>query len=616
MQIILLISTLSSILFLTIYGAGIFAWTVFIAAIPLTPAAPVTAKLLIIKSQQEQTNTDPEQTGTSTEHHSSSSVYRSSFILHRYLPLPLIHIAILSFILLTLIPLPKPLTIVTGPNRYKQNTAVAELLHKSEELKITKPHIKLFSTTRNRAGTMRALLLLAAIYGAFEAIRLLSNRNRMIYMHAMIFIGTAVAIAGYLSCTVYPQGNRLWWLFQVTPFHRPPVGSFLNLNHYAGFIAMLSIAALGTAITNIRTKHPILAALTATASLTMAAFVVISASRGAILALGAGLLAIAASVIFTLKGRLRLIASLAVTAAIICTATIAVMTPKARQRLSTLSHPLTDYSLRPRLCAWQGALKVWTHYPIAGAGANAFRFTYSQYKDKQFRSYRRFAENEPLHILAEGGIIGIILSALLLLSIATRLIHPTQQAPPGSDSPHLSLAVHPLSLAAAAVLITGLTHASVDFIIHLPLYSITIATIIAAGLPPAANRKHLKTALAITLLISFGLMPLTKPLSKYDTGGYAVTDSNDRLAKLLTWSPTNPQILRRLAANCTRLNTRPAKELAEEFITLAAQYDPNDMDIWIQLGNIRLKCGNKPGAKEAFKKAKSIRSWAPIPKTE
>jgi len=65
----------------------------------------------------------------------------------------------------------------------------------------------------------------------------------------------------------------------------------------------------------------------------------------------------------------------------------------------------------------------------------------------------------------------------------------------------------------------------------------------------------------------------------------------------------------------TALRFGMTNELAEKYLTLAAQYDPTDFSIWIALGKIRLKQNNKAGAETAFEKAKAIRSWAPIPKT-
>ncbi len=105
-------------------------------------------------------------------------------------------------------------------------------------------------------------------------------------------------------------------------------------------------------------------------------------------------------------------------------------------------------------------------------------------------------------------------------------------------------------------------------------------------------------------------------MTKYDTEGYIVTASNDRLASLLTWSPTNPKVWRRLGANIAQKNTPETDALAEEFLEQATQYDPNNFNIWIKLGKLRLKRNNKSGAKEAFSKATAIRSWAPVPKID
>jgi len=585
MQIILLFTTLASIIFLTIYGAGMYSWSLLLAT---TALAGTTCLTWFLRTR-----------GCKLEGEDQAAAKGGS-------ALSIIHIAIIVFILLTLLPLPKSLTIVTGRERYKQNIATTELLEKAESLEVCQPSLRLFSITRNRAGTMRVLLLVVAMYSLFEAVRLLSPRNRIIYLHILISIGVIVAIAGYLSYAVYPQGNKLWWMFSVPPFFRPPVGCFLNANHYAGFIAMLSIAALGITVINIRTKHWILAVFTITAAVIMAFFVMISASRGAMLALSAGLFSLVAAFVVHLNGRMRII-SVSVVIIVIGIGTIfAFQNDKIRSRISTLRHPYSDSGVRPRLAAWGGALRLWTHYPVMGVGANAFRVTYPQHKNSQFRAYRRFAENEFLHILAEGGLVGIILLGLLILSIITAL-RQSLHSPPLENS---------LAICAVAVLIAGAAHASVDFILHLPLYAITVASIIAAGTKAPPNNKSHRNAIVLTLIICLGLIPLTRPMTEYDTGGYIVSASNDKLATLMTWSPTNSQVLRKFGANIAQRNMPETDVLSEVFLERAAEYDPNDFNIWIKLGKLRLKRNNTSGAKEAFKKATAIRSWAPVPKID
>jgi hypothetical protein len=181
---------------------------------------------------------------------------------------------------------------------------------------------------------------------------------------------------------------------------------------------------------------------------------------------------------------------------------------------------------------------------------------------------------------------------------------------------HSTPAESGLAICAMAVLLTGAAHASVDFILHLPLYAITITSIVAAGTGSVIPQNKNRTAIIMTLVICLGLIPLITPMTKYDDGGYIVSASNDRLASLLTWSPTNPQVWRRMGANISEKNSPETDALAEEFIEQAAQYDPTSFNIWIKLGKLRLKRGNESGAKEAFGKATAIRSWAPVPKME
>ncbi len=625
MQIILLLTTLISIAFLTIYRAGMSSWSLLLVA---TILSGVTCLAYFLKTKKSNTKKKcsvgrPSPQGgkpQSKQRDSANATKDQRPTCHavatkceggrpatkNLFSLPLLHVAIIIFILLTLIPLPKPLTIVTGAERYRQNVVAEELIEKAEKLEICKPSFSTFSITRNRAGTMRVLLLIVAMYGIFEAVRHLSLRNRIIYLHILIALGLVVAVAGHLSCSIYPQGEKLWWLFSVPPFHRPPVGCFLNANHYAGFIAILSITALGCTVMNIRSRRWILAALTTSATFVMVFFVIISASRGAILALSAGLFSMVIAFVIHLKGRTRLISIFAIIICVAIGTLFALQNEKVCSRISTLRHPHSDSGVQPRLAAWGGALRLWTHYPVLGVGANAFRFTYPQHKTTEFRAYRRFAENEFLHILAEGGLTGLILTSLLLLLIASKL----------RQSAASTTIENSLVICVIGVIITGVAHASVDFILHLPLYAVMLASIIATGIRKDPPQKYQRTAIVMTLVICFGLMPLTTSMTKYDNSGYIVTASNDKLASLMRWSPTNPQVLRRFGANIAQLETPATDRLSEEFLEQAAKYDPGNFNIWIKLGKLRLKSNNKSGAKEAFSKATAIRSWAPVPKID
>ncbi len=382
---------------------------------------------------------------------------------------------------------------------------------------------------------------------------------------------------------------------------------------------MLSIAALGVTVLNVRAKRWGLAVLTAISTLVMSGFAATATSRGALIALAAGLFTLAFLVLFRTKGRVRIGGFILIALVVIVGVALGLNNPKVRDRVASLRHPYSDPGGNPRLNAWAGATRLWKSYPVIGVGANAFRFGYLQHKDTENRKPRRFAENEVLQILSEGGILGMCLSLLLLFSILRvlfRNIQKSKKQNPTSVAESLDKDVDNSSVAvcAIAVLVTAGAHSMFDFILHLPLYAIVLATIVGAGATLRQDHKLYRAAIILTLLVAIGLIPLLKPLTKYDKDGYVISASNDQLAKLLTWTPTNTMVLRRLAASIRRINKSETDVFAEEILIKISEYDPTNFKSWINLGNILLKRGDKIGAKECFDKATEIRCWAPVPK--
>jgi O-antigen ligase len=56
---------------------------------------------------------------------------------------------------------------------------------------------------------------------------------------------------------------------------------------------------------------------------------------------------------------------------------------------------------------------IWAAYPIAGAGANAFRMVYPQYRTASSAGFMTHAHNEYAQLLCETGVIGLCMSAVL-----------------------------------------------------------------------------------------------------------------------------------------------------------------------------------------------------------
>jgi O-antigen ligase len=593
MQIIVLGSILLSVMFLVVYGAGIYSWSVLLAAVCLLVVSVIAGR----RQRVEEI---------------SGGGLRRQYAA--------VYVAIIGFTLLMLLPLPKSLTVVTGNARYQQNCVAAEIVDQAVELGACGPIHYMFSTTRNRAGTLRVLLLIVAVFSMFSAAQMLSLKSRLICLNLLVLLGVTVAVLGYLSYSVFPQDNRLWWLFSVAKStHRHSAGCFLNINHYAGFVALFGIGALGTALVNLRARRWWLALFAFVAAGVMCAAVTTATSRGALLALGSGLSVLFVMVVFQTRGWLRIAVVSLLMLVMVGGVMLAFNSPKVRARIVSLRHPESDPGGSPRLNAWGGAWRLWKSYPVVGVGANAFRFGYLQTKDTQNRKYRRFAENEVLQVLSEGGVVGIALVLLLLLSLLWVLFGGILQAVKlggGAGDSGDSGIVGTMAGCGMAVLATALAHSMFDFILHLPLYAMAVALFVGLSVYQPQPLKSLRRAVVLSLVVALCLLPLLKPLTYYDRDSYTITASNNQLARLMMWSPMNTVVWRRLGANLKKIGTPEADRLVAKILKQVTEYDPTNFTVWINLGEWQLSHGDKAGAKISFTKAKSIRSWAPVPKLD
>ncbi|MBT7702511.1 MAG: hypothetical protein HN700_19655, partial [Verrucomicrobia bacterium] len=216
-----------SVLFLTAYGAGIYPWTVCAVLFALS-----VANLAVYAKPR------------------STALFQK-----RRLTLPALYAALLIFIAIVLMPLPLSLSRLTGSLRFEQNTCVAETLEEAKALGIETPPLVTFSTSRSRAGTLRALLLLATLFGAWKLAQQLDPALRQLWLRGLIGLGSVVAVLGHLGKWVIPQGNTLWWAIPVPPVLPGPVGGFINPNHFAGFVALLAPVALAMGIADARQRR-------------------------------------------------------------------------------------------------------------------------------------------------------------------------------------------------------------------------------------------------------------------------------------------------------------------------------------------------------------------------
>lgn len=573
-----------SLLILTLSGGGLFTIPLILVALALS----VTAGLVTLRT----TRPDPGQDASRVPPY-----------------LEITAALILVFILLTALPLPPALDSLAGSLRHQQNQAVVTAIHQAAQCGapplMEEPW---FSLSRNRAGTLRFFLLLAGALCAGLLTAALPARGKLVFLGFLTLLGTGVGVAGYLGQWVIPQGDTLWWFIPIPHAPTAPVGCFLNRNHFAGFVAMLCPVALALTAHAITTRRWLAAILSLTLTGLMAGVVFLSLSRGAMLAMLGGLVVTSLLIAF----RHRLLWGLLLLG-LIAAGSVGVITqsPAIRERLDGIHKPAELASVNSRLNEWRESLRVWPHYPLIGAGANALRMVYPQYRQTSVGARLLHAENEYIQLLVECGLVGVALALGGLWTMRQRI----RQAP--------ALPTVIVTAVTGALSVTAL-HCLFDFPAHLPLYALVLGGLAGVLLTPAAGdtRATRWAALSPALIAIIGttLIAWNGPadIRTLDDPNFLYKAKNRDLHRALIWAPTSGAWLylgRSLMKEGTATGNGPLCQQAERVITRAATLDPQNYRLWYEVGEVRLSLNDRPGATEAFQRAHALRSWMAPPDT-
>ncbi len=277
---------------------------------------------------------------------------------------------------------------------------------------------------------------------------------------------------------------HVFWLYDL-PEVLTPFGTFVNKNHFGGFMIICSGAALGVLFR--RWGHALsrvedlgwrgrFTALTGRGSfrlfgpgiglLLMLLTIFASGSRGAALAMGLALVVVPP--LFSRGRGLRKLWPVAATVVLICGAAFAATLGRSTSVLERLS-PEGNYLNRPRL--WKESLRMTTEFPVSGVGLGAFYYVFPRYQS--FAPDREFthAEGDWIQTIAETGVVGA--GALLLFGILLlrRIIR------------HLRLSGRNRRLLAGGVIgLVGIwLHGFLDISLHMPS-NMFAATLLLGGL--------------------------------------------------------------------------------------------------------------------------------------
>ena len=280
------------------------------------------------------------------------------------------------------------------------------------------------------------------------------------------------------------NGKILW--LRPAPDYIKPLGPFVNPTHFAGFVEMGTLVALGLGLAVIsRTSGRLdLAALKSTAldrewglprllasgSLVLlgACGLVLSRSEGGALAFGAGLS-------FLVLARLKRGAAVILVPTVVIAGLAVGLTRTVWPSVPWLeTDPLMSSQLSPsfalRADAWSRTVDVFSDFPVAGTGLATFPWAFPRYRRSGEWATLEETHNDYLQLVSETGVVGILLLAWCVWAFTRRVFSPALD--------HARRRKQWTTRATAAAVFAMLVHSIGDFNLQTPANAVLFATLL------------------------------------------------------------------------------------------------------------------------------------------
>jgi O-antigen ligase len=440
-------------------------------------------------------------------------------------------------------------------------------------------------------GGLTALLLWIALSTAWSASqpRTVDEVERTI-----IYVAAAAALLVLVSSETYPYllggvlgaivGIASYALVEGAPAGGQPLSGSLGYWNALGILAAIGIVlALGLA----SLRLPLWARLAALASVpVLGTTLYLTHSRGAVVALGAALVAMAFLHPW-LSGSRRLIAAALTVAAVAALIAGAI---RAGGPTELLGHSVGAFREAPasqgrhserlltlsgnfRSDYWHVAWRQYRAHPLLGSGAGTFELYWN--RDRKTIYGAKEAHSLYLETLAELGPLGLLLLAATLLV------------------PFLALrrAPGPLAAAAAGAYLAFLVHAGVDWDWEMP--AVTVAgvlcggsVIVAAGGPAFALTRAWRTVAfaALGVLGAFSVLAFlgnsAVQASEEASARGNLAHAEERARAAVRWTPWSSTAWRVKGETELALHDRRA---ARHSVLEALRRDPHDWNLWYDL---------------------------------
>lgn len=471
-----------------------------------------------------------------------------------------------------------------------------------------------FGTSVAPAFSVEAVLMLLAMLGAMLLVHdRARDRTASWRLAAAVLVGVfAQAAFGALSWSIAPA--RIYG--QGRPDITMPFGSFVNHNHFAGFVEMGALLALGMAVGHARRARSLTPASIGLLglSLAMAAAHVASRSRGGLLALAAGIIvcgALSAGLWRSesaWQARRRVIFA-AGGAVLVLGFALSAVSPTARRHLATLLLGQAGTSGSYRVDMARSTLRLAAAHPVLGSGLGAYEDAVPPFKRGHGELRATHAESDVLELIAESGLLGALavgwLGLAILRSFQARLAT-------GRDPFRKGLAIGALSGAAALAV-----HGLVDFNLRVPSNALLFAVLLGLASAPAQDapppgpvRYPWLTAGVLAALAVLAMWRAEGALAL--ERGLSASDPNVRIERLDAAIRRHPYLAeawrarglawRDLASPKSALGSLRLSR-AQEDLSAALRLRPHWAELWADSGWTRAMRGDIDGGRRELDQA-------------
>ena len=279
---------------------------------------------------------------------------------------------------------------------------------------------------------------------------------------ALSFFGFVLAFFAILQMATW--NGKLYWFREITG--SSPFGPFVNRNHYAGLIGMLTPLTLGLAFTRKSKEKQMLFGFF---GLIMSVSLFLSLSRAGIMSFFAGIGSLS---LFLSWSKIRSWKRWAVAAFlfVLCLYLLYVGIDPLIERFYK-----TDVTHEARTAVWGKTLFAFKDFFLTGSGLGTFVNVFPLYSSEPVESLYDHAHNDYLEYLLETGVIGFALLLFFFISFIRYVAAGGWSGKAG---------IIKISLLSSITTMT--VHSAFDFNLHVPSNALMLSAI--AGMSVAMSR--------------------------------------------------------------------------------------------------------------------------------